>query len=217
MRPIRKLALLNPYGRLDPKKPFAPFGNQPSRGSTFFVGCPAFHRPEVKKVRIGIAWQNLPPSFHLADHYAGYPGPITASSFKVAATFLTGGQWQPLDLVDNCLFNQATPLGLGTQFDLTLPERVPAPPRPRVEIGAFAYDPNTFDGFVRFELIEPEFGFGVGVYTKLVVDTTVANARAQIEMALPAPLFSNPPLTLQPLPNVPFTPLATGVSVLVAP
>lgn len=217
MRSIRKLAIFNPYGRLDPQKPFAPFGNQPGRGSHFSVGSRAFLKPGVRKVRIGIAWHNLSPTFNLANHFAGYPGPISASSFKVAATFLTGGQWQPLDLVDSCLFNRETRLGLASRFDLELPERFAVTATPSDDTVDLNFDQNTFEGFFRFELIEPEFGFGAAVYSNLLSEALLANARVQVDNLLPSLLFPNPPTAIRPLPNPPFTPLARGVSILYVP
>lgn len=57
--------------RLDPRKPFEPFGTRPSVGTRFYVSHPELIRSRLDMLRFDIEWMGLPAS--LTDHYLNYP------------------------------------------------------------------------------------------------------------------------------------------------
>jgi hypothetical protein len=67
------LDLSNDLGKLDPSKPFMPFGSSPTEGSSFTVGCPEAFLKAVENFSIKIRWQNV-PARKFSDHYnlSGY-------------------------------------------------------------------------------------------------------------------------------------------------
>ncbi|MDI1478920.1 baseplate J/gp47 family protein [Polyangium sp. y55x31] len=89
---VRSLVLESDAGKLDPKKPFLPFGPQPEIGSRFTIGCAEALSKKLTKLHVHVEWQGLPASF--ATHYANYGSQaIDASFFRVKASFqdATGG------------------------------------------------------------------------------------------------------------------------------
>jgi hypothetical protein len=57
--------------RLDPRKPFEPFGNQPNVGARLYVSHPELVRARLDMLRFDIEWMGQPAS--LANHYLNYP------------------------------------------------------------------------------------------------------------------------------------------------
>lgn len=80
---VTSLQVENDAGRLDPKKPFTPFGTQPIIGSRFFVGGEEILSKDLTQLKLKLEWHGLPSSF--STHYANYgddsvdPSKFTAS------------------------------------------------------------------------------------------------------------------------------------------
>jgi hypothetical protein len=107
---IRSLALENDGGSLDANKAFLPFGNQPTAGARFRVGCEEALAKKLSELKLTIQWQNAPAD--LADHYAGYGRRVSGNRhFTAHVAFADGGSWQ-LDRSGVSLFaadNAASP------------------------------------------------------------------------------------------------------------
>jgi hypothetical protein len=70
---MRKLMLESELGLLDAKKPFLPFGAQPSDGSRFFVGCEEALGKSLTNLSIKLVWQGAPTTqAELSTRYSGY-------------------------------------------------------------------------------------------------------------------------------------------------
>lgn len=70
---MRKLVLESELGLLDAKKPFLPFGAQPSDGSRFFVGCEEALGKSLTNLSIELVWQGAPATqAELDARYSGY-------------------------------------------------------------------------------------------------------------------------------------------------
>jgi hypothetical protein len=67
---LRKLALENDDGSLNPKKAFLPFGAQPVKGARFMIGCDEALSNHLLQLKISLTWQGAPDD--LSDRYAGY-------------------------------------------------------------------------------------------------------------------------------------------------
>jgi hypothetical protein len=197
MPPVTGVVLYNQYGLLDLSRPFQPFGVQPTQGSYVLVGSPEFLIQRPESVRLRIEWENLPSSFDFARYYESYGVPVENSSFQVGASFLSGGQWHPLDLPDPSLFRTIPgDPSLVSEFVLEPPPASAAPP-PEVTGRLLEYDRNTTDGFFRLELTAPAFGFGAALYANALSSVILKNASSGEKL---------------PLPNAPLTPLASGIS-----
>ncbi|HET6990503.1 MAG TPA: hypothetical protein VFJ43_04225, partial [Bacteroidia bacterium] len=67
---IQSLVLHNEFSKIDPSKPFMPFGQLPLIGSPFYIGSNEIFFKSVKTLNIDIDWHGAPESFK--DHYANY-------------------------------------------------------------------------------------------------------------------------------------------------
>lgn len=64
---IANLQLENDFGKLNPAKPFMPFGPQAKKGSSFYIGnAEAFHK-RLENFSLKLQWLNAPGDF--TDHY----------------------------------------------------------------------------------------------------------------------------------------------------
>ncbi|MEO9871522.1 baseplate J/gp47 family protein [Ekhidna sp.] len=86
--------LQSDHGKLDPSKPFNPFGLSPKIGSSFYLGSKEIFSKSVSSVDIDLEWMELPPE-GFKDHYQAY-GKVDTSSFKMGTSILEKGSWQPL-------------------------------------------------------------------------------------------------------------------------
>ena len=66
----KEFDLENDLGRLNPDKPFMPFGPQPTKGSSFYLSSEELLSKEVTDFKLRINWQDAPAK--LADHYGAY-------------------------------------------------------------------------------------------------------------------------------------------------
>ena len=66
----KDVALENDNGKLDPSKPFFPFGPVPVKGSNFFIGSTEIFQKEWQEVKLNITWKDKPTL--LKEHYKAY-------------------------------------------------------------------------------------------------------------------------------------------------
>lgn len=88
---ITSLQLESDDGILNPKRPFLPFGTQPTIGSSFRVGYPEALSKKLLELKLAVKWKGINPN--LATHYSGYGTSVTNSSFTAAVAFNDGGTW----------------------------------------------------------------------------------------------------------------------------
>ena len=71
---ITNLILQNDLGRLDPKKPFLPFGNLPVSGSNFYIGSYEIFKKQLNSLSLDVTWQDLPYNLSTSkdEHYNAY-------------------------------------------------------------------------------------------------------------------------------------------------
>jgi hypothetical protein len=78
---IKTVTIENDEGPLDPKKPFKPFGSQPVKGSSFYLGYEELLYKDLDSLSLQIQWHQPPANFE--SYYSGY--------HKVAITRLGAG------------------------------------------------------------------------------------------------------------------------------
>ncbi len=66
----KEFDLENDLGRLNPDKPFMPFGPQPVVGSSFYVSSEELLAKKLTDFKLRITWQDVP--VNLAKHYGAY-------------------------------------------------------------------------------------------------------------------------------------------------
>ena len=76
---MKDLILENDDGKIDPAKPFLPFGAVPRKGSDFFVGSNEIFDKKWSEIKLAIAWKGKPDD--LGKHYVAYRTPFLKESF----------------------------------------------------------------------------------------------------------------------------------------
>ncbi len=78
---LRALSLQREDRRLDPHKPFEPFGSQPVVGARLYLAHPELTRARLDSLQFDIEWMGLPKR-PLKDHYVNYGLPNDSGVFK---------------------------------------------------------------------------------------------------------------------------------------
>jgi Baseplate J-like protein len=104
---MKDVDLENDHGKIDPSKPFYPFGPLPQQGSSFYIGAEEALHKSVTAATLTINWKNPPSNF--ATHYGAYPSgaTMTNGSFTSQFQILKNGQFEDLTSSAKSLF--ATP------------------------------------------------------------------------------------------------------------
>ncbi|NLX19516.1 MAG: hypothetical protein GXY53_09615 [Desulfobulbus sp.] len=98
---VRDVVLENDHGRLDPAKPFYPFGPLPRKGAGFYIGCHEILQKDWEQVQLRVEWKDKPDS--LTTYYTEYKnGGLTGNSiithdndFTVVPQYLNNNSWFP--------------------------------------------------------------------------------------------------------------------------
>lgn len=198
VRGAQDAVIYNHLGRLDPSKPFSPFGPLPACGSYMVFGNAEIAGKNISSLNVNIEWANLPQDREgFGGYYRGYGPDFGNQAFKVAASILCGGQWEPREgNVAQSMFTGPPDGSVNSACAI----KIDSPSlrnyfRPVRAAGAgseLGFDASTRSGFFRIMLTEPEQAFGHAQYPLLLTDVLSRNAR-----------LKRP----RPLPNAPYTPL----------
>lgn len=199
------LDLFNDLGRLDPSKPFQPFGPVPGSGASLLIGFSEMFRKELEELKVTIEWQDLPPE-GLAEYYKSYGLGITNSSFKTRVSMLKDGAWAPGPLHRQSfqLFNEIPAQRIDEKpllSDHTVldPGLVNMHVAPEFSLPVtLDYDPSVQHGFLRLELYDPPFAFAHAEYSRILSETITWNAKHKRD--------------IRPVPPVPFAPVIHSLS-----
>lgn len=90
---LSNLQLESDFGKLDPAKPFLPFGPQAKQGATFYVGSTEAFTKQLEKFSFKLKWLNAPVKFSTLYNSAvdGY-GVSDNHAFKAKLTAKLNGQ-----------------------------------------------------------------------------------------------------------------------------
>ena len=194
----RDTLLNNNLGRLDPSKPFQPFGPLPGLSSYVVVGSPEIARKNLTALTLNLSWEGLPrDDGGFESYYRGYDSAFDNQTFAVGISLLRDGQWKRLGNESSTQYLFASEEGgyrlarhsrirvdeaaLGGQFQ---------PSDPAVPGEAIPYGIHARNGFLKFQLASPAWGFGHGEYPALLSRVLAANGRLKKPLPLP-----NPPYT----------------------
>lgn len=237
---VKNLIVQNDQSKLDPSKPFQPFGNRPIITSSFYIGSSEIFSKSLSSVDIDIVWKGLPQdSTGFIGYYHDYlSGNIRYNSaFRANVDILNGKEWHnllPSDITHLSTASSAATSITSTStmlaaratfttgndatrlFDPASDSTLIATRRISVPSGALAFykrdaqfgldpltklDNNTPRGFLRLELADVDFGHH---------DFQNSFATQALKAAkLPA---TTPPTTDFHLPNEPYTPLISEVT-----
>lgn len=197
VRGLREMVLYNHLGRLDPSKPFQPFGPTPTQGAYLVLGSNELVCKPLQNLSLQITWLGLPRDRDgMAAHYRGYPGNWGNEVFRLQPQVLLDGQWRSAspDVPafatapgrDRLLAQQAWETPGAVLRRLHRP--APLPPG----AGPALYGLDSRNGFFRFALVDPPEAFGHALYPRLLTEALSRQAREKRHT--------------QPLPCEPYTP-----------
>ena len=200
----RDVVVHNAFGRLDPSKPFNPFGPIPGCGSYLVFGSAEVARKNVTRLKLNIEWGGLPEGLGgFETYYQAYGNDVRNQDFKAATTILRDGQWVPANATgdaqalfrtgpnDNRLWTTST-----LEVDEARLRNYFRPLRGAAAEGPFELGLAARGGFFKLTLTAPQDAFGHKLYPQLLTDAVSANARRRPGAA-----------ARTPIPNPPYTPL----------
>jgi len=202
-RGLRELLLHNQLGRLDPSKPFLPFGPLPDRGAYLVLGCAELTSKPVQALQLHIRWGRLPQrEGGFPAHYRGYPGRWETEDFCVRPLLLRDGLWQSGGDARLPLFApEPGSRRIMAEHTLVLPpsdlrryHRATLPAKPGLP---FEFGLHSRNGFFRLDLHDPADAFGHALYPSLLTETLSRNARYKRQ---------------DPLPQAPYTPMIDSLT-----
>ncbi|TDR82776.1 baseplate J/gp47 family protein [Paludibacterium purpuratum] len=202
VRDARHLVLYNQLGRLDPSKPFQPFGPMPVQGNYMLLGSPELACKPLLSLRLRLRWSGLPDGpGGLAEHYAAYPGDWRNGQFRLLPQLLVDGQWCAERGTLPMFAERRGETRLARESQLDFPRDTLRRWQRAIPVGTdgqpFLYGLDSRNGFFRFELCEPAGAFGHAAYPGLLGAALTRNARRK---------------RAAPLPREPYTPSLEGVS-----
>lgn len=191
---LSALQIHNQLGRLDPGKPFAPFGPLPDSASYLVFGHAELAAKPLGRLQLNLRWNGLPAG-GLARHYAGYPdGPWQESDFRCGLSLLSDGRWQEANLPPLPLFPPRGRNAVSLAVSGAELLRLHHPEPPRVAPGGGAVESEfslaSRQGFFRLRLSSPAAAFGHGLYPRLMTETLTRNSRLKRPQPLPQPPYT---------------------------
>lgn len=204
VRGLRDLRLYNNVGRIDPSKPFQPFGSVPSLSSYFALGSYEMAQKHLSQLTVNLEWADLPSGFGgFTTHYDGYERVYSGDDFQVDLSVLQDGSWQPeLDRqrVAVSLFEPAGPtekLKSARSLDVAVLDFF-RPADREIASEQFDLQLGVRNGFFRLGLSGPEGAFGHADYPLLLTKALSENIRSKV---------------FKKVPDAPYTPTLSKVSV----
>ncbi|HUG26164.1 hypothetical protein [Piscinibacter sp.] len=190
---LRDVVLHNQLGRLDPSKPFNPFGPLPNLSSYLVFGAPEIARKNLRRLTLHTEWGGLPADAGgFGAYYRGYGGDYRNAAFTAAVSILRDGQWQTCagTSARQPLFAGLDPSGHLRPAAAIEVDAGSVRKHCRATTDALAFDLGARNGFFRLQLTGPPGTFGHQAYPMLLAEVVTANAKSR----RPAPL-PNPPYT----------------------
>ena len=205
----KSLIVENDFGKLNPEKPFPPFGPTPTIGSACYVGCPEAVGKTLRSVKVRFTeWVGLPT---WSTYYAAYGSTYTNANAYTANVALLNGNLKNQSSGTQALFSRFGP-------GVTIPPTPVASPIVAVMPSYYTYNnyflfnggyvmstdlisrplqssaPATATDYLLKITLQKDFGHNG--FAKLLTETVIFNAN-------PDNKNKN-----KPIPNQPYTPLA---------
>ncbi len=177
---VKDVVLRNQLGRLDPARPFHPFGPLPTTSSYLVFGAPEIAIKHLVNLTVHLEWSGLPTAAGGFDTwYRGYAPTYPGGEPVVSLSILRDGQWQ-----DGGGAQGRQPLFSNAGGDSRLlPYRTLRFDPPAVRKHSRANRPEPLDGprvmggLFRLKLDGPEGAFGHAAYPLVLADAVGRQAR----------------------------------------
>lgn len=228
VRGCTDIRIYNQYGQLSANAQSNPFGVTPSPGDYFIIGNYEAARKKLVAFEVDVEWGGLPQEMNgFGEYYRAYSLPVDNAVFKAGLAVLRDRKWMPGDESEQPqveLFESADGAGkcgggaekngggkVGRRRRFSF-RGVCKFMRPLESVAEeqYGYGPLAKDGFFKLTLSGPSFAFGHKDYPAILTRVMTDNAR--LKKFGPAKWLSRS-LPPKPLPNQPYTPLISGISV----
>lgn len=212
MTQLSNLLLYNQNGGIDANRPFHLLGNPSNKDSYFIFGSKEWLNKKISEVTLKITWEkNLPNNF--ASYYSAYSwylgkqfGHFKNNSFVVAFSVLIEGEWITSDTKSFNLFKdnkEDASVYKKSEFKLSFDKNLLFfESNENSEILELS---ETQDGFMKMQLVEPEYGFGTTLYPEVVSAVALYNAERISSGRQKRKLLYTP--------NLPYSPLVEKIEV----
>lgn len=203
---VKDILLFNNYGQIDHSVPFQFFGAIPKVNSYFLLGSPELYKKPIKSIDINLDWFQLPSDPDgWSGYFADYDTNILNSDFKVEIEYLQSGSWNKLKsnsvypLFEEEKINEITSKKLSAQTHFENLELPVDQSESKVSDNFSPFTLKTRNGYIKIELISPEFSFGFEAYRKNLYKSIRENAQKE-EGSKPK------------VPNPPFSPMVKSIT-----
>ncbi|MBL1260682.1 MAG: baseplate J/gp47 family protein [Thiotrichaceae bacterium] len=201
---VKDVVISNHLGRLDPTKPFSPFGPLPTRHSYLVVASREAAAKQVTGMDLVLEWGDLPmDSGGFPSYYHGYDFVPLTSSFEAEISVLQDGNWMPNKAETQYrveLFQSGKGGVVCDKALLSVAAVSYFKPLDSAEIDErFEYRSGARNGFVRLQMNSPDSAFGHAEYPHLLTRVLTENSRRKKPKAMPNPPYT--PLIKQILLN----------------
>ncbi len=168
VKELQNLEVYDQYGKHDTSKPYYLFGSQPGRAAACYVGYDEWRYKKLTAIDFTIKWHQILGT-NLSIIYKQYPEKVNENSFKFNISSLSNRKWKSSKkaLQEISLFHK-TKNDIATHTSMSIREPSILKMVPDFEQKeAFAFN-EAKNGYFRWQLTAPSFGFGHDVYTTLV-------------------------------------------------
>lgn len=190
----RNIMAYNQHGRLDPSKPFSPFGPTPVQGSYLVLGYYEAAIKQLDSLTLKFNWKGLPRNLDgFENYYQAYEGDFSNSNFKVCVSSLLESNWMPDILgkyTEEELFSFDSVTGkLDDKHTISVETGFQKPLSLALDESEYQFDLNAKRGFIRLQLSSPQQGFAHQDYSYLLAQTLTENAKRRKQKPLPSPPY----------------------------
>lgn len=221
VRGCTDIRIYNQHGQLSADVQSHPFGGTPITGDYLIIGNYEAARKKLLAFEADVEWGGLPQEMNgFGEYYRAYALPVDNTTFKARLAVLRDRKWMPGDEAEQpemALFesgdgaegNGCGKVGRRRRFSFRGVCKFMRPLEDVTE-EQYGYGPLAKDGFFKLTLSNPPFAFGHKDYPPILTRVMTDNARLK-KFGLAKWLSrSLPP---KPLPNPPYTPSISGISV----
>ena len=175
------LILQNDQNIIENNFHFKIFGSMPEVGSNIYIGNNEIFNKNLNSLKINIEWDNLPNN-GFQQYYKNYNKNTKTSDFNISVSFLNNGNWEPIDDINkqkNVLFESDIDefgneiLKNNTYIDINI-SKLKLNNLKNINYNTEYLTNSTLNGFLRLQLISPEYGFGHKLYYKMISQTLLA-------------------------------------------
>jgi hypothetical protein len=198
---LRNVELHNQLGKLDPSKPFLPFGSSPGLGAFLVIGSPELAAKQLTEYHVNLEWTGLPQS-GFAEYYRFYPSEVSDADFTLRPSFLRDGIWIRAGASSLEMFNN--PVGVASPMKCISLDSAALVTNWRTDNSATPFGQSARNGFVKLAITGPAQGFGETQYNAAIATAFSAKPKGWFRT-------TGEPIVATPQP--PFVPRLSGLSV----